>query len=298
MNFSQVQYLIEISKTRSINAAARNLYMSPSSLCASIHKLESELGTALLDTSHKGVELTEKAEAFVRLSVNYFREINELFSDKKYSGTLEILFHDDLINFVFSDALCQFFLDYPNIQILTREESLPNIYHQIIEETYNIAFVFYSDIYKEKDFNSSVIYTPIVNLAYCVEVSPVHTLAKRKKVTLDELSQYTIICYLRPDECAEENHLVNFFRLINVPMQKIHYERNRELLKEKVINNLGVRIRMYPVNHKIEKAGSIIQIPIGDNLDVSCGYIYRKNYVLSDLEEIFLQEMKRRFKRV
>ena len=60
MRMDQLEYLIEISKNRSLNAAAKKLHISQQALSTSIKTLEDELGFKVLYRSYQGVALTPK----------------------------------------------------------------------------------------------------------------------------------------------------------------------------------------------------------------------------------------------
>ena len=51
MNIQLLKYFIEIVNTRSLSAAARNLFVTQPTLSLALKKMESELGTALFDHS-------------------------------------------------------------------------------------------------------------------------------------------------------------------------------------------------------------------------------------------------------
>ncbi|MBQ5325718.1 MAG: LysR family transcriptional regulator, partial [Oscillospiraceae bacterium] len=58
MTFSQLNYVLEISRCGSINKAASKLFVSQSSLSNSIQELEKELDITIFVRSTKGIELT------------------------------------------------------------------------------------------------------------------------------------------------------------------------------------------------------------------------------------------------
>lgn len=65
MNIRQMRQILEINNCQSINKAAQKLYISQSSLTASINAAEDELGMKILNRSHSGITLTEFGQKFV-----------------------------------------------------------------------------------------------------------------------------------------------------------------------------------------------------------------------------------------
>lgn len=66
MNFRDLEYIIEASKTLSFSKAARNCNVSQPSLSAQIKKLENELGVQIFYRNKRSVSLTAYGEIFVK----------------------------------------------------------------------------------------------------------------------------------------------------------------------------------------------------------------------------------------
>ena len=62
MRTEQLQYLIEISKHKSMNIASQKLHISPQALSTAMKGLEKELNMQLLERTTMGVSLTEDGE--------------------------------------------------------------------------------------------------------------------------------------------------------------------------------------------------------------------------------------------
>ena len=59
MTLQQLQYLVAIAETNSINQAAQSLFVSQSSISKAIKQLEEELGTTLIVRTKNGAVLTK-----------------------------------------------------------------------------------------------------------------------------------------------------------------------------------------------------------------------------------------------
>lgn len=62
MTFQQLQYILEIGKTGSVSGAAKNLFVSSSSVSISLNALEKELGYPLFIRSQKGLIPTDSGK--------------------------------------------------------------------------------------------------------------------------------------------------------------------------------------------------------------------------------------------
>jgi len=65
MTIRQMAYALEAEKTGSLNAAARALFVSQSSLSEAIRDLEGELGVSIFERSHAGITATQEGRAFL-----------------------------------------------------------------------------------------------------------------------------------------------------------------------------------------------------------------------------------------
>ncbi len=66
MTFPQLQYLLEIHRTGSVTQAAKNLYVSQSSVSIALSALEKELGFPIFTRSKKGLTPTERGVNVIR----------------------------------------------------------------------------------------------------------------------------------------------------------------------------------------------------------------------------------------
>lgn len=74
LNTQQLQYLIEIERTRSISQAAANLYMGQPNLSRVLRDTEAALGFAIFERTRRGVRPTEKGAQFLQHARNILRE--------------------------------------------------------------------------------------------------------------------------------------------------------------------------------------------------------------------------------
>ena len=60
MTLQQLQYLVAIAETNSINQAAQSLFVSQSSISKAIKQLEEELGFTLMERNYRGIAFTPR----------------------------------------------------------------------------------------------------------------------------------------------------------------------------------------------------------------------------------------------
>lgn len=81
MTFQQLQYLLEVNRTKSISRAAHNLFISPSSVSVAISNLEAELGYPIFVRRQHGLVPTARGEKVVEYAGRIFdayRSLNKI----------------------------------------------------------------------------------------------------------------------------------------------------------------------------------------------------------------------------
>ena len=66
MTLQNLKYIIEIADSNSFSRAAKNLYVSQSTLSTAVQDVEQSLGIRLFHRSNRGVTLTFDGEDFIR----------------------------------------------------------------------------------------------------------------------------------------------------------------------------------------------------------------------------------------
>jgi len=105
MRIEQIKQLIEIAKTGSINAAAKNLYIAQSSLSSSVKAAETELGNNIFVREGNKLTLTNFGHNFIQSG-------EKILSD--YQEILNLASSDDIVtNEHFSVSV--YFLEYASV---------------------------------------------------------------------------------------------------------------------------------------------------------------------------------------
>ena len=82
MTLTQLKYAITVAHARSMNEAARRLFISQPSLSSAIKELETEIGIDLFRRTNRGVSVTPEGEEFI----GYARQVVEQYQliESKY----------------------------------------------------------------------------------------------------------------------------------------------------------------------------------------------------------------------
>ena len=86
MTLTQLKYVVTIAGAKSMNEAARMLFISQPSLSFAVKELEEEIGIELFRRSNRGISLTPEGEEFLgyaRQMVDQYELIESKYIEKK-----------------------------------------------------------------------------------------------------------------------------------------------------------------------------------------------------------------------
>ena len=89
MTLTQLNYIITIAETKSINKAAEQLYVSQPSLTSAVRELEKELGITLFHRSGRGVTLTNDGAEFLLYARALYGQYETILEKYGKNGSLK-----------------------------------------------------------------------------------------------------------------------------------------------------------------------------------------------------------------
>lgn len=161
-----------VAKHKHMTKASRELHISQPAISQSIKKLEDQLGGTLFLRSNKGMELTEEGKMFYEYVKGALELINnaenEFTSFKDLSkGEIKIGCSTTLTKLVLMDALKDFHLEYPNININITNDLTSNLINDL--KLGKLDFVIFNEsniketnlnLEKIKELKQGFIYNP------------------------------------------------------------------------------------------------------------------------------------------
>ena len=146
-----------VAKHKHMTKASEELHISQPAISQSIKKLENQLGGTLFLRSNKGMELTSEGKMFYEYVKGALELINnaenEFTSFKDLSkGEVKIGCSTTLTKLILMDALKDFYLDYPNINVNITNDLTSNLINSL--KLGKLDFVIFSESnIKEKNLN-------------------------------------------------------------------------------------------------------------------------------------------------
>ena len=161
-----------VAKHKHMTKASEELHISQPAISQSIKKLEDQLGGTLFLRSNKGIELTEEGKMFYEYVKGALELINnaenEFTSFKDLSkGEIKIGCSTTLTKLVLMNALKEFHLDYPNININITNDLTSNLINDL--KLGKLDFVIFNEsniketnlnLEKIKELKQGFIYNP------------------------------------------------------------------------------------------------------------------------------------------
>ena len=228
------------ARTGSITLAAEALFLSQPSVTLQIQALEREFGITLFERRGPHIKMTPEGETLYKLAeplVEGIDKLQETFAahyGELESGDLNIAAGESTILYILPEPIKRFAEAYPNIRLklhnVTGRDGLAML--RADEADFAIGSML--------EVPDDISYEPVVTYNPTLITSLDHPLAKKEKVTLEDISPYGLILPPR--------HL-STWRIVDLVFQQHHLSYNValeaggwEVIKKYVELGLGISI--------------------------------------------------------
>lgn len=208
MKIEHLEYIIEIVNTGSLNLAAKNLYITQSSLSKSLNALEEELGTDLFIRSSHGMVPTD----FCREILGDIYQVLQVYNSIKMKACtiehsiVQILAPPLVNHIIIAPVLAKLRKKYPKVKVSI--SSLSNVLPLKQQETVsrkslydflslsNIPIIICTIPYIiNEEFILKYKCTFLYSDTYCIYLNKSNAMAKKQSLSTDELKEQSIISY-------------------------------------------------------------------------------------------------------
>ena len=218
MRLEQLEYFIEAVKCKSINKAAKNLFVSQPTLSLSIAKLEEEIGTKLLKKKKKGVVPTiagnmvyNDALSIVGISNSFFQDWQQnITQNNTIAGDVSVYCIPSAAVFISNFVIQELKESSPLVRMLVYEGQLHEDLSNLVNSKINIGFGSYK-IPFEKEFLQTVPDNWTIDRLFrdrlSVLISPRNPLSKKEFITKDDCARLPLAFYWYANEAHEPSYL-------------------------------------------------------------------------------------------
>ena len=294
MTLTQLKYAIALSDAKSINEAARNLFISQPSLSSAIKELEAETGTELFIRTKRGIVITAEGEEFI----GYARQVVEQYQlmetryiekrnvKKKFSVSMQ---HYSFAVNAFVEMVKQFGMD--EYEFAVHETKT----HSVIDDVKNlkseIGILYVNDFNRKimmKLFSESNLeFHEILHCGIYAYIWKGHPLANKKEISIEELQEYPCLSF--------DQGINNSFYFAEEVLSTYNYKQIIKANDRATMLNLMVGLNGYTLCSGIiceELNGSdYCAVSLKSDEIMTIGYISRKGMPISPICKKYLEEI-------
>lgn len=294
MTLTQLKYVITVAEEKSMNEAAKKLFISQPSLSSAIKEIEEEIGFNVFKRSNKGVIITPEGEEFV----GYARQVVEQYTlletkyiekqrtKKKFGVSTQ---HYTFAVNAFIEMVKQFGME--EYEFAIRETKT----HEIIEDVKNFKSeigILYLNEFNQKVLNkifteSGMEFYPLLDCHIYVYMWKGHPLADREEIALEELEDYPCLAFEQGNN--------NSFYFAEEVLSTYHYKQLIRANDRATLLNLMVGLNGYTLCSGIiceDLNGSdYCAVKLKSNETMTIGYLVRKGVTISSLGQIYIEEL-------
>ena len=254
-----------VAKHKHMTKASEELHISQPAVSQSIKKLEDQLGGTLFLRSNKGMELTEEGKMFYEYVKGALELINnaenEFTSFKDLSkGEVKIGCSTTLTKLVLINALKDFHLDYPNININITNDLTSNLINDL--KLGKLDFVIFNEsniketnlnLEKIKELKQGFIYNPELyndNINNFEDLNNVPLILQKEESNsrklLDYIAMQNNVKLIPKMEVVSQELITEFINIglgigfAIIDLAKINFKNLKELNINKKIPNINI----------------------------------------------------------
>lgn len=296
MTLQQLKYAITIADSKSMNEAAKKLFISQPSLSSSIHDLEEEIGTELFIRNNRGVVPTPDGLEFIgyaRQVVEQYRLIEDRYVDKKeikkkFSVSTQ---HYTFAVKAFVELVKKIGMD--EYECAVHETKTYDVIQDVKTFQSEIGILYLNDfnsqmlqkIFRENDLE----FTELFSCKTYVYLWKGNPLASKKLITMEDLEEYPCLSF--------EQGSNNAFYFAEEVLSTYDYKRIIKANDRATLLNLMVGLNAYTLCSGIIceelNGGDYCAIPLDSEEEMMIGYISRKGVPLSSLGRMYLEELEK-----
>lgn len=298
MNLLHMKYAVVVAKTGSINKAAEELFVAQPNLSRSIKELEADLGITIFDRSSKGMVLTTQGENFVYYAEKVLKQVDDIERMCRSGSSEKQRFSISVPSASYiSDAFTNFstLLDDTPAEIFYMETNPSRVIKNILENDYKLGIIryaadhehYYKEMLEEKGLSCEL----IAEFRYVVLLNHDNPLSQKDVLCFDDLKSLIEISHGDPyvssmpmNVIMKEEQIYDTERVIYL------FERGSQF--DLLAENPRTFMCVSPIPEKLLKRYNLSQIICADNTRVYKDVLIRKkDYQLSELDEIFVTEL-------
>lgn len=299
MNIDYLRYIVTIEKVKSINKAAKALYMTQPTLSRIVQSIENDMGIQIFVRNSRGVETTHDGQQFInriKSLVDEFDQIEEDYFNINHAPKNEVtLFVGSHRSSPAVEALIRFYDNSNsktrNVNVIFQEGTesyiTDSIYHNVID----LGIVHYLNN-QEGEFQRrcddlNLTYHLINESSVCAQISSTHPLAQEAEITEEMLRPYPHITF-NDEDLTGINYCSDISQYNRHLQGKRIVVNDRGTLRSLIQKTDGYYLGNY-AKCNLNDHENMVYVPIKDcQYTIKTVSVYNKDHILSAEEREFL----------
>jgi DNA-binding transcriptional LysR family regulator len=286
MDLRQLEIVLAVAEAGSFTGAGRKLHVSQSAVSRQILLLEEELKQPLFLRIGRRVRITPVGDALLRLGHRVFGDIKEtvsVISDSReeLSGTVRLAGGMTVCLYVFPALLKEYRRRHPRMEIKVVTGATPRLIRKLRAGGADLGFLTLP--VDEPDLEA----LPAMREELLVVAHPSHPLARRKRLTTQDLVQQPFVLF----ESGSNSRRVieDFFVTSQIQPRIVMETENVEILKALVGIGMGISVLPYQaVAREVRSKLLFCSRIAGVQLVRQTGWVYpRTSRIPRMLQEMF-----------
>ncbi|MCH5273105.1 MAG: LysR family transcriptional regulator [Lachnospiraceae bacterium] len=304
MTLQQLYYVIVISETGALSKAAEVLYISQPSLSGAVQELEKELGFALFHRNGHGMALTNDGMEFITYARQVYYQYETLLEKYGKTGKRKKKFGISTQHYSFAvksfvEMVKQF--NTTEYEFAIRETKTREVIDDVHTSRSEIGIIYLSDFNRKIITNllkaNNLEFHKLIDCNAYVYIWKGHPLAQCKSIRFAQLADYPCLSFEQGSESS--------FYLAEEILSTENYPRTIKANDRATMLNLMIGLNGYTLCSGIiceELNGDdYLAVPFeadedNPNSRMEIGYIVKKNLIMSQMGELYIEEMKRYLK--
>lgn len=270
MTEKELVYIITIAQEKSIQAAAKKLYISQPALSKTLTKLERRLNTKLFTRKPSGVTLTASGEKYYNTAKKISKiyndmkiELNDL--DEQLTGNVVLGVPPFLSACILADIIEKFQSVAPHAKLSIVERSSTELTKQLKKGELDLVLVNCNnnEINKFENIDYNNVYTNNFLFVYNKKSEAnIQLLHKSPNPTIDLNNSKNLNFILTPSSQTSRTIIDNIFHFANYQPKIILESRNHFTILNLIEKNLGVGIIPELYYNSLNKSKEVVALSI------------------------------------
>lgn len=295
MNINQLRYALTVAASDSMREAATKLYISQPALSTSIRELEEELGILIFERTNKGISITADGNEFLIYAKKAVSQY-ELLEDKYLGNSRNnevFSVSTQHYNFAirsFTNVVRRFEPDRFVFSI--HETKTRKVLEHVRDLKSEVGIVSYSGanetIIKKLIKEYMLVFVPLMRKETYAYVWKDHEFAKRKEISIEELSGYPCISF---DQSDNSSFYLSEEAMADYNFEKLIKSDDRATTMELIAELGGYAVGSGMLAEDDAILRGMVSIKLKEEDTLVIGYITRKGSMLSKYGQAYVDEL-------